>query len=283
MKTIKKYYRLAKPGIVYGNALYATAGFLFASKLDAIDWQLFLAMLMGLSLIIACACVWNNWIDRDIDQYMSRTKSRSLVTGAITGREALFFSLALGIGGVVLLLFTNLLALSLALLGVFLYVGVYTFAKRKTSFATELGSLSGAIPPLVGYVAVTGTIDLGGIILFLIVALWQMPHFLAIALYRKEEYASAGIPIVPVTYGVGHTKIRILLYVLAFASAVYALEYIRQVGIMYLVLMTIACLWWLFLSVQGFFTNDDRAWAKKMFLYSLVVVLFFCAALILHK
>ncbi len=188
------YYQLCKPGIVYGNALVAAAGFAYGSK-EHVDWLLFVYTLLGLSLIIASACVFNNYYDRGIDAKMVRTRSRPLVTGHVPGPAALWFGLLLGVFGALLLLFfTTLLAFTVALVGFAVYVLVYTPLKHTTSHALWVGAFAGATPPVVGYTAATGALDLTSLWLFLFLFVWQIPHFLGIAAYRYDEYATAEIP-----------------------------------------------------------------------------------------
>jgi len=275
---ISTYYRLAKPGIVYGNALSAIGGFFLASR-GKPDLWLFVAMLIGICLIMASACVFNNYIDRDIDAHMKRTKHRPLVTGEISGPAALTYATVLGLLGVLGLLLTNVLALVIALTGFFFYVVVYGYWKRRSPVGTLVGSISGAVPPVVGYVAVVNRLDAGALILFFILAFWQMPHFYAIALFRASEYAKAHIPVLPLVRGVAATKRAIMAYTLAFVVASAALTAAGYAGITYLIVMMIAGFVWLWRGLKGFQTPDDNKWARRMFGFSLVVLLVFCTAI----
>ena len=165
----------------------ATGGYLFASKGD-ISFATLLAMMAGLASIIASGCVFNNYIDRGIDSKMKRTKNRALVTGEVSTTNALVFtSILLAIGSFLLGYFTTPLALWVAIFGFFAYVVVYGIWKRQSVHGTEVGSISGAVPPVVGYVAVTGSLDTSAVILFLLLVLWQMPHFYAIGIFRRSE------------------------------------------------------------------------------------------------
>src|SRR6185437_15386626 len=165
---LRTYYRLTKPGIVYGNSITAAAGFFLASR-GHVDWGKFLAMLVGLALVIASACVFNNYLARHIDTRMDRTKKRALAIGAISHRAALIYASALGLTGLLILaVFTTWLATLCALAGHVLYVAAYGYTKRRTPWGTEVGAISGAAPPVVGYTAVTGHFDAGALILFLI-------------------------------------------------------------------------------------------------------------------
>ncbi len=228
---IKTYYHLTKPGIIYGNALVAAAGFLFAAK-GSVDWMLFAAMLVGLSLIIASGCVVNNIWDKEIDAKMERTKKRATVTGTISDTNAYIFAALLGLAGTFLLWqYTNNLTFAVAFAGWFVYVCLYTPLKPKSPFALFVGAFAGAVPPVVGYVAVTNSLDWYAWALFIFLYIWQLPHFLAIATYRYTEYAAAGVP--------------------------------------------------LFITKEP--TEKAKRWGKKIFRYSLVVLLLFCAALMLHR
>ncbi|MDB5181323.1 MAG: protoheme farnesyltransferase, partial [Candidatus Saccharibacteria bacterium] len=198
---LKAYYRLTKPGIIYGNLLTAIGGFLFGAQGD-INPYLLVAMSVGTSMIIASACVFNNYIDRDIDAYMARTKKRALVSKQISPTKALIFGGALGlIGVIVLYCFTNIPTLALGIIGFVSYVFLYTFSKRRTVYSTLIGSISGSTPIAAGYTAATGQFDSAALILFLIMAIWQLPHFYAIGIFRRDDYAAAGVPILSVVKG----------------------------------------------------------------------------------
>jgi len=195
LATVKKYYRLTKPGIIYGNSLMFVAGFFLASR-NGVDWMLFFESLLGLSFIIGSACVFNNYADRDLDAKMERTKKRGIPSGRVSGRNALIFGTVLGsIGTLVLYYFTNGYALGAALAGFVVYVFLYTPLKRKTSLALYVGAVAGAMPPVVGYAAVANTFDVWALGLFIALFIWQLPHFIAIAVFRFEDYSAAGIPL----------------------------------------------------------------------------------------
>lgn len=212
MINIRAYYELSKPGIVYGNAFVAAAGFLYAAQ-GAVHWQLFAYTLFGLSLIMASACVFNNYYDRGIDKKMVRTAGRPLVTGAISNRAALLFGTGIGVLGALLLFLTTFTAFAVALAGWAVYVALYTPLKHKTPHALWVGAFAGATPPVVGYTAVTNTLDSTSIWLFIFLFVWQVPHFLAIAAYRYEEYTAAGIPLLIAKPGaLGKKSGRIVFY-----------------------------------------------------------------------
>lgn len=271
----KAYYRLTKPGIIYGNALNAAAGVLFASAtVGLFSPGLFIALIAAISLIIGSACAVNNYIDRGIDAKMTRTRKRALVTGSISAKEALIFAAIIGVLGFCLLAATtNLTTVFLGVVAVFMYVVVYGIAKRRSIYGTIVGSISGSLPPVAAYTAVVGGVDSAAVALFLILTFWQMPHFYAIAIYRKEEYATASIPVWPIKKGMRSTKIQIVLYIIGFIVANALLPLLGYTGSIYLLVMTLVGGFWLWKGLQGFATKDTIAWARKMFSYSLLVVL----------
>lgn len=272
----KTYYSLAKPGIIYGNALTASGGFFLASQ-GAINFGLFLAMLAGISLVVASGCVFNNYIDRRIDALMERTKNRALVREVISGRAAIAYGIFLGVLGVFILAWgTNFLATGLALVGFFFYVVMYSLWKRRSVYGTVIGSVSGAVPPVVGYCVFSNNFDAGAAILFMIVVLWQMPHFYAIALRRMKDYASASIPVLPLKKGAYVTKVTMLSYIAAFIVATLMLWVFGYAGYPYLWVMMVFGGAWLLLCVRGFSAPDDTQWARTMFTFSLVVIVSFC-------
>jgi len=183
------------------------------------------------------------------------------------------------LGIFVLSSYTNLLTLLIALLGFFIYVAVYSFSKYRTSYGTLIGSIAGGVPPVVGYCAVSNQFDLGALLIFMIVVLWQMPHFFAIALYRLDDYSAASIPVLPIVKGVYATKIHMLFYIIAFMIAAGMLTLLGYTGFAYLAVAALLSLGWIWLCVKGFKSENHRLWGRKMFLFSLVVVTMLCAAL----
>ncbi|MDN3509608.1 MAG: heme o synthase [Candidatus Neptunochlamydia sp.] len=274
---LKNFLVVIKPGIIIGNVLTAVGGFTLAAK-GVFDSWLFIAMLEGLSFIIASACVFNNVIDRELDKKMTRTQNRPLPKGAISPKVALIFAFLLGIMGVLILgLYTNLLTLIIALTGLVIYVFIYSFSKYKTSYGTLIGSIAGAVPPVVGYTAVSQRVDLAAIILFVMIALWQMPHFYAIAIFRLEDYQKGSIPVLPLKRGILATKIQMVFYCLAFMMVSTLLAFFDYAaGPLYFVVMSLFGLAWLILSIQGLTCKSDQEWARKMFFFSLVIVIALC-------
>lgn len=271
---IKQYLQVTKPGIIFGNLISVIGGFLLASR-GSIDYPLFCIALLGVSLVVASGCVFNNVIDRDIDSKMERTRNRVLVKGLISIKLSLIYATVLGIAGLALLYFgANPLAMWLAVMGFVVYVGIYSlYMKRNSVYGTLIGSLAGAAPPVIGYCAVTGHFDAGALILLAIFSLWQMPHSYAIAIFRFKDYQKANIPVLPVVKGIAVAKNHIILYIIAFMFATLMLSLGGYAGYKYLVVAAVVSLWWLGMAISGYKTsNNDLLWARKLFVFSIVAI-----------
>jgi protoheme IX farnesyltransferase len=272
------YYRLAKPGIVYGNLLTAVAAFLYASA-----WRfaplLLLATIVGVALVVGSACVFNNYFDRDIDARMARTKARAFASGSVAALPALIYGAVVGIAGFAILYFyANPLAARIALAGWLLYVCAYTPAKHATPYATLLGALPGAIPAAAGYAAAAGALPLPALLIFFAVFLWQMPHFYAIALYRKEEYAAAGVPTMAAKKSGAWMRRAILAYIVAFLWIASLLWLGGFAGYAYLALILAPGIYWLFVAGKNW-RLDDARWGRGVFFASLIALLLYALAL----
>lgn len=270
---LRKYWLVTKPGIIAGNLVAALGGFFLASK-GQIDSQILVTMLVGIGLVIASGCVFNNYIDRDIDALMERTRNRILVKGLMEPRTALIYGACLGITGFALMTTLNLMAFLLAVLGFVVYVGFYSLWLKRTSvYGTAVGSISGAVPPAIGYCAVTGQFDSAAFLLMLIFCLWQMPHSYAIAIFRYQDYQRAGIPVLPLTRGVAFAKYHICNYVFAFAVATMLLTLGGHAGTYYLGAVLIVGMIWMVLALRGFSIQDDIRWARHLFAFSIVAIM----------
>jgi heme o synthase len=273
------YYQLTKPGIIYGNLLTATAGFLLASR-HHINLLLLFETLLGTSLVIASGCVINNYLDREIDAKMARTKNRALVLATIPVVNALLFATIIGLlGFCILSVFTSTLVYYIGLLGFVDYVILYGYTKRRSVHGTLIGSISGATPILAGYCAARGHFDSGAAIVFLILAIWQMPHFYGIAMYRYKDYKAAGIPVLPVARNMRAAKIQTLAYIAGFIIAVSLLTLYAYTGYTFLIMMTIVSLAWFIKGIRLYNMKNDSLWGRKMFLFSLIVITVFSAML----
>ncbi len=269
----KKYLFLTKPGILFGNFVTTLGGYFVATQ-GSVDFLLLLLTLLGTTLVVASGCVVNNIIDQDIDQNMQRTQNRALVKKSISVPVAFVFAIVLSILGFGILWFwVNAYAFLFAVIGFVVYVGFYSlWTKRTTIHQTVVGSISGAAPPVIGYTAVANQFDIGALLIFLGYALWQMPHSWAIAIYRFDDYKNAGIPILPVARSIQRTKIESLIYVILFIVAMNGLFVFGYTNWIYLVVLNVLSFYWLYLSIIGFKAEDDQLWAKKTFLFSVILI-----------
>ncbi|WP_349914499.1 heme o synthase [Acinetobacter pittii] len=270
---LRKYLFLTKPGILFGNFITTLGGFFLAAQ-GSVDILLLLLTLLGTTLVVASGCVVNNVIDQDIDTKMQRTQNRALVKKTISPTVALIYALVLGIIGFSILWFgVNGYAFLFAMIGFIVYVGFYSLWTKRTSIhQTVIGSISGASPPVIGYTAVTHQFDVAALLLFLAYALWQMPHSWAIAIYRFDDYKNAGIPILPVARSIYRTKIECVIYILLFAAVLNGLYCFGYTNVFFLITFNALTAYWLYLSVIGFKAENDQLWAKRFFLYSVILI-----------
>jgi protoheme IX farnesyltransferase len=281
-KVISKYYQLTKPGIVYSNATTAAAGFLFAADGHMKFWRL-IYLLAGNMLIIASACVFNNYIDRGIDAKMKRTKMRATASGKISAFAVNLYAALLGIFGFLILTKTNWQTFSIGVVAFFGYVVLYGWAKRKSIHGTLVGTLPGAASLVAGYTAASNRLDLGAFLLFIIMVFWQMAHFYSIAIFRLADYKKAGLPVMPVVKGVKITKLQIMLYVFAFVIATVDLSFFGYSSLSFLVIVSGLGIYWLFKAIDGFKIKSDIKWARGMFGFSLVILLVMSLMLALNS
>jgi len=268
--TWRDFVALAKPGIVISNLITTFGGFWLAAQWH-VDWLSLFFALAGTALVMGSGCALNNYLDRDMDTKMARTKSRALPTGKIQPNVVLWYGISLGIIGTTMLYFlNNPLTALIGLFGLFVYVWIYTaWFKRTSVWSTVVGAVSGAVPPVMGYCAVTGQLDMNAAILFAILFLWQPPHFWALGIRRTEEYRAAGFPLLPVVYGSFVTKISMVRYVVLLVPVSLLLYVNGSVGLFYLISATVLGIVWVAMCVAGFKAKVEEIWAKKVFLYSI--------------
>ncbi|WP_248927870.1 heme o synthase [Paenibacillus hamazuiensis] len=266
----RDFVQLAKPGIIFSNSITAFGGFWVASGWS-ISWRLLIFTMIGTALVMASGCVLNNYLDRDMDTKMTRTKKRVLASGKISSQVVLIYGIILGVIGVsVLGLGANPLAALLGIVGLFFYVWIYTaWFKRTSVWSTFVGSFAGAMPPVIGYCAVHPELDKIALTLFGILFLWQPPHFWALGIRRMEEYRAAGFPLLPVVRGTYVTKISMIRYIVLLVPVSLLLTFFGYTGQIYLYVATALGLWWAFMSIKGFKAKDEELWAKKMFIFSI--------------
>lgn len=266
---IRDYIQLTKPGILRSNLLAAFAGFWLASAWS-VDLVLLALTLLGTLLVMASSCVFNNFLDRDLDIKMARTRNRALPAGRLPAKHVLIYGGVLGaLGLLVLLLGTNPLSALLGAAGMFVYVVLYTmWLKRSSTLSTVIGAFSGAMPPVIGYTAVSGTMDTGAWLLFAVMFLWQPPHFWALGIRRIDDYRAAGFRILPVVKGIRRTKIQMIPYVALLIPATALFYYRHYTGIIYSVVGVLMSAIWLAHCIAGLWTKNEQGWAKFSFLYS---------------
>ncbi|QAA22239.1 protoheme IX farnesyltransferase [Sporolactobacillus terrae] len=261
-----------KIGIVDSNLFTTFSGLMLAMHFTGASWldvwPQILFVLIGTALVIGGGCSLNNYIDRDIDPLMERTHERPSATGKMTGKTVLVMGVALSVLGLVALLAASITAAAFGLLGLLVYVLVYTlWLKRSHSMNTVVGSVAGAVPPIIGWAAVDPSLNSPiPWIMFLILFLWQPPHFLALAMKRVEEYRRAGIPMLPVVAGFEVTKRQMIVYVAALVPTSFLLY---ELGPIYIIGALVLSFTWLGLAIYGFKAKDTIKWAKLMFVYSL--------------
>lgn len=278
---IGDYIFLAKPGIVSLVLMSTLTGLCIGSR-GLPDAGTTLWVMLGIGLATAGSALLNNFFDRDIDCLMERTRARTLALEAVSpGNAVTLGRLTIGSGILILGIAVNLPSAILTAFAALGYVGLYTvLLKRRTPFANQVGGIAGALPPLIGYAAVTQHIEVRGMILFAIVAVWQQPHALSIALKYKDEYQRASIPVVPVAKGVRSTKGRIVIYT-ALLLPVSILPYVYgMAGILYAVVSV--ALGIIYLILGGRFMLSKKECDMSLFFYSLIYITMIFATMILN-
>ncbi|MFC0302530.1 heme o synthase [Virgibacillus soli] len=234
-----------------------------------------LLILLASTLIIAGALIINNWYEVDLDRHMVRTENRPTVTGHFSLETVLWLGIATTTIGFALILFTTLEAAFYAFIGWFTYVVLYTFwSKRKYTLNTVIGSVSGAVTPLIGWGAVTSTYHIIPVMLFILLFVWQIPHTFAIAMRRYDDYKAANVPMLPVVAGFAVTKRQMLVWILALLPIPF---FMTSLGLAFVIIATTANVIWLVITISGFYLQDDVKWANMMFRSSLIylTILFF--------
>jgi heme o synthase len=279
----RDYLELCKPNVVALMILTSLIGMLLATE-GFVSFQVLLFGNLGIALCAGSAAAVNHIVDRRIDNQMARTHNRPVATGRMTPRQAILFALTTGIlGMLVLLVFINQLTAWLTLASLIGYAFVYTmFLKRATPQNIVIGGLAGAAPPLLGWTAVTGEIHYNALLLVLIIYAWTPPHFWALAIHRKEEYATAEIPMLPVTHGEQYTKINIVLYTLLLIVITILPFLTGMFGWLYLTGALGLGLGFLYWSLVMLWGSDDES-GMKTFKYSITYLMaLFCIMLLDH-
>lgn len=267
-ETIRDVVSLAKPRITLMVLITTAGGLLLAGGIDPVRALL---TLLGTALVVGSANTLNCWLERDIDKHMARTKNRPLPAGRLSPAVALWFGLVLGgISIPMLTLGVNRLTGLLAAIALVSYVAVYTPLKQKTPAALLIGSVPGALPPLMGWTAATGRLEWAGIALFGIMFFWQLPHFIAIAVFREEEYTRAGIKVLPAVRGLRVAKFHALLHSVLLLAVTVSLVPLHIAGAPYLVVAAVLGVGMVVIALRGFVPGASYKWARQMFAASLV-------------
>lgn len=278
--TWQSYLTLCKPKVVSLIAFTALVGMLLANA-GMPDLRLVVSALVGISLAAASGAAINHLVDRRIDRKMARTFNRPLPQGEIEPSRALGFALVLGAAGLGLLVFeVNTLTAILTALSLVGYAIIYSvYLKHATPYNIVWGGAAGAAPPLLGWVAVTGTVDIEAAVLFLIIFIWTPPHFWALAIKRREDYARAGVPMLPVTHGVTYTKRQIVIYTVALIVVTVGPFVIGMSGYLYLVSALVLGAGFLRHALKLLKTDEDEQ-AMVTFRYSVLYLMWLFAALL---
>lgn len=281
--TYKEFTQIIKLGLVQGNLIPAFAGAWLAVVMTQ---QSFLASmpeiiitLIGSALIMGGACAVNNYYDQDIDQLMPSKQNRPTVNDRISGRQLVLLSLGMIIIGEILLFLINIPAGVIGLAGVIGYVSFYSiWSKRHTTWNTVVGSFPGAVPPLIGWVAIDGQLSMMAWALFFVVFCWQPVHFYALAIKRKDEYSMANIPMLPSVKGFNRTRVSMFIWLILLLPLPFLMP---ELGITFMVLATLLNLGWIALGLTSFKSSTKEVkWATTMFVYSLNYLVVFFALVV---
>lgn len=274
----RDYYELCKPRVVALIVFTAIVG-MFLSTPGMVPWDALLFGTLGIGLAASSAAAINQLVEQQVDSLMGRTKNRPLPQGNVTKRQAIVFATIIGVLGMfVLVRYVNALTAVLTFLSLIGYAVIYTvFLKRATPQNIVIGGAAGAAPPVLGWTAVTGSVDPNSLLLFLIIFAWTPPHFWALAIARREEYAKADMPMLPVTHGVKFTRLHVLLYTIVL-FAVTLLPFATQMsGWLYLIGVLILNSIFLYYAIRMQFdhmqSETNRRLPMKTFGYSIVYLM----------
>ncbi|MDH5618496.1 MAG: heme o synthase [Gammaproteobacteria bacterium] len=278
----RDYYELTKPRVVMLIVFTAIVG-MFVSVPGWPGLAPLLFGTLGIGLASSSAAVYNHVLDARIDIQMMRTRGRPLPQGKLTEKSALMFATVLCIISMIILVYlVNVLTAVLTFISLIGYAVVYTaWLKRATPQNIVIGGAAGAAPPVLGWTAVTNEIEAGALLMFLIVFVWTPPHFWALAIARKEEYAKVDIPMLPVTHGEAYTRLNILLYTILLALITILPYLIGMSGVIYLLTALVLDGFFLYYAIRMFLVPDDVELPMKTFRFSISYLGFLFAALLI--
>ncbi len=273
---------LGKPRIT-GMVIITFLGGLWLAPGEIAHWRTIMT-LIGTALLVAASNALNMYLERDADALMERTRDRPLPRAIVSPEAALAFGTGLTCVGIALVfLGSNLLTGLLGVLAVSGYVAVYTPLKRVSGAALFVGAVPGALPPLMGWTAVTGRLDAPGLALFAVLFLWQIPHFLAIATYRGADYARAGFKVLPLTVSVRTTRVTMLVFSVVLVAVTIGLEPLRVAGPRYALCATLLGAVFIGWAAAGFRRAAENRWARSLFVYSIVYLTLLFIALAIDR
>ncbi len=285
LQVLKSYYQLTKPRIIL-LLLITTASGLWVAANGEVDPLLVLVTMAGGALAAASANTINCLYDRDIDYIMERTRHRPLPSGRVQPRDALIFAIALAVTSFTLLtVYANLLAALLAMSGIVFYVAIYThFLKRHSTQNIVIGGAAGAIPPLVGWAAVTGDLSWAPWVMFAIIFLWTPPHFWALAMMIRDDYAAVNVPMLPVIKGDEETARQIWYYTLLLLPLTLALTYpLHTSGMVYAALAVFLGVIFAKKAWELLQAPTDRDKARSLFKYSILYLMLLSAGMVVDS
>jgi protoheme IX farnesyltransferase len=280
VKLLKSYYILCKPNVVYMMLICALVGMLLAEDSVSSVSNIIISLL-GIALCSGSAAAINQVVDRKADASMTRTDQRPLPQGELSPFHASCFAFVIGLmGALILYFFVNTLTMLLTLASLIGYAFIYTiYLKRATPQNIVIGGLAGAAPPLLGWTAISNTIEPFALLLVLIIFAWTPPHFWALAIYRKDEYAKESIPMLPVTHGVAFTKLQIVLYTIILFIVSILPYIVLMSGAIYLISAVILSSIFMYYSIRLYLSDDD-SYAMKTFNFSIYYIFLIFVALL---
>lgn len=280
VKLLKSYYILCKPNVVYMMLICALVGMLLAEDSVSSVSNIIISLL-GIALCSGSAAAINQVVDRKADASMTRTDQRPLPQGELSPFHASCFAFVIGLmGALILYFFVNTLTMLLTLASLIGYAFIYTiYLKRATPQNIVIGGLAGAAPPLLGWAAISNTIEPFALLLVLIIFVWTPPHFWALAIYRKDEYAKESIPMLPVTHGVAFTKLQIVLYTIILFIVSILPYIVLMSGAIYLISAVILSSIFMYYSIRLYLSDDD-SYAMRTFNFSIYYIFLIFVALL---
>jgi protoheme IX farnesyltransferase len=283
LPVLRDLVALTKPRITTLVLVTGAAGMCLAPGHASL--RTLLLSLVGTALIVGSANALNMWWERDVDRHMARTRNRPLPAGRLSPDVALVFGLALGVVSAPMLFLVNVTTGLLGLVALVTYTVVYTPLKRHTHLALLVGAVPGAMPPLLGWTTVTGTVGLGGLLLFAVLFLWQVPHFAAISIFRAEDYARAGLKVVSVQHGERAARRTIAVWTVLLVGTSMSFQPLGFAGTTYLAVATALGAGFLAMAIRGLRPArlDVARWAKRVFAYSIPYLSILLVALLLDR